>query len=89
MRIIAENEITVKRRNKTPKSLYPLSYIIFTHFKLCLATASHNLKWLKITHICLIWESKLLIFYAYSHILFPITVIWSAKKAIKKDYCRD
>ena len=29
---------------------------IFTHLKLCLAAASHNFKWLKITHICLISE---------------------------------
>ena len=27
-----------------------------THLKLYLATASHNLKWVKITHICLIWD---------------------------------
>ena len=25
---------------------------IFTHLKLCLATAIHNFKWVKITHIC-------------------------------------
>ena len=24
----------------------------FTYFKLCLATASHNLKWVKMTQIC-------------------------------------
>ena len=23
---------------------------------LCLATATHNIKWAKITHICLIWD---------------------------------
>ena len=28
----------------------------FTHLKLCLATATHKLKWVKITHICLIWD---------------------------------
>ena len=32
------------------------SYYIFTHFKLCLATATHNFKWVKITHICLIGD---------------------------------
>ena len=26
-------------------------YIIFTNLKLCLATATHNFKWVKITHI--------------------------------------
>ena len=25
-------------------------FLIFNHLKLCLATAIHNLKWLKITH---------------------------------------
>ena len=30
--------------------------LIFNHLRLCLATAIHNLKWLKITHICLIWD---------------------------------
>ena len=35
-----------------------LSYIIyyFTHLKLCLATATHNFKWVKITDICLNWD---------------------------------
>ena len=38
-------------------SLYPatLIYLIFNHLKLCLATATHNFKWMKITDICLIW----------------------------------
>ena len=29
--------------------------LIFNHLRLCLATAIHNLKWLKITHICFNW----------------------------------
>ena len=29
---------------------------IFIHLKLCLATATHNFKWVKITHICLVRE---------------------------------
>ena len=29
---------------------------IFTHLKLCLATGTHNFKWVKITHVCLIWD---------------------------------
>ena len=33
-----------------------LSYLIFSHLKLCLATATHNFKWVEITHSCLIWE---------------------------------
>ena len=28
---------------------------MFTHLKLCLATTTHNLKWVKINDICLIW----------------------------------
>ena len=28
---------------------------MFTNLKLCLATAIHNLKWVKITHIRTIW----------------------------------
>ena len=32
----------------------PYLGICFNHFGLCLATAIHNLKWFKITHICLI-----------------------------------
>ena len=30
---------------------YPVFIYIFTHLKLCLATAIHNFKWVKITHI--------------------------------------
>ena len=30
---------------------------IFTHLKLCLATATHDLDCVKITHIFLIWDS--------------------------------
>ena len=29
---------------------------IFTHLKFCLATATHNFKWVKITNICIIWD---------------------------------
>ena len=38
--------------------IYPLSYLIliFTYLKLCLTTATHNFKWVKITHMCLIWD---------------------------------
>ena len=30
--------------------------LIFTNLKLCLATATHSFKWVKIAHICLIWD---------------------------------
>ena len=33
-----------------------LNKCILTHSKLCLATATQNLKWVGITHICLIWD---------------------------------
>ena len=29
---------------------------MLTHLKLCLAGASHNFKWVKITDFCLIWN---------------------------------
>ena len=32
-----------------------LIFLIFYPLEVCLATAIHNFKWLKITHICLIW----------------------------------
>ena len=41
-------------------SFYPLKfswYFLFSHSKLWLATATHNFKWVKITHIFLI-ETK-------------------------------
>ena len=39
-------------------ALILLLIIFFTYLKLCLATATHNFKWLKITHICLIWDKS-------------------------------
>ena len=37
---------------------YPARLIVWVlkHLKLCLAIAIHKLKWLKNTHICLIWN---------------------------------
>ena len=29
---------------------------ISSHLKLCLAAAIHNFKWVKIAHVCLIWD---------------------------------
>ena len=41
---------------------YPLSpkilIYILIHFNLRLATATKNFKWVKMTHICLIWNQK-------------------------------
>ena len=38
------------------EAVNPYSIKIFTHYKLCIATATHNFKWVKITHICVIWN---------------------------------
>ena len=40
-----------------------LNNVIFTHLKLCLATAIHDSKWVKIAHICLIWDQTVNFFY--------------------------
>ena len=40
------------------RNSYLLTWIV-NHLRLCLATAIHNLKWVKITHICLIWDKTL------------------------------
>ena len=37
-------------------TLLALSPLIFTHLQLCLATATHNFKWVKIAHLCIIWD---------------------------------
>ena len=48
--------------DESSMSLSPPSNLIyfFTHLKLCFATATHNFKWVKISHICLIWDQKFL-----------------------------
>ena len=61
----------------------------FIHLKLCLANATHNFKWLKITHICLIWAQIFANLDVQTHIFFPIKVIWSTNKQIKNDNSRD
>ena len=48
---------------------------IFTHLKLCLATATHNFKWVKITQIGLVWDQTLVNLDVYSPILFPVILI--------------
>ena len=41
-----------------PLTFFQLIYLIliFTHLKLCLATATHNFKWMKVTQSGLIWD---------------------------------
>ena len=31
-------------------------FVNSTNLKLCIATATHNFKWVKITDMCLIWD---------------------------------
>ena len=54
--IIYETVSIRSGKNKYPQCVNPLSYIIsiFTHLKLCLSTATHNFKWVKILDICFI-----------------------------------
>ena len=44
--------------NKITTLMKALNWInwISTHLKLCLTTATHNFKWVKITHIIIIWH---------------------------------
>ena len=45
-------------RSKVNNSRATLKTKCSTHLKLCLATATHNFKWVKITHIFVVWEQK-------------------------------
>ena len=51
---------------------------MFNHLKLFPATPTHNFKWVKITHICLIWEKTSANFDVSTRISFPITAIESS-----------
>ena len=42
---------------------------------LCLATATHNIEWVTITHICLIWDQLFANLDIQTPISFPITVL--------------
>ena len=64
----------------TPTSLLSSFILIFMHLKLCLATATHNFKWLKITHISLIIAQIFANVDVLTHISFAKTVIWSTNK---------
>ena len=57
---------------------------MFTHLKLCLATAAHNFKRVKIIHICL--HLQILTF---KHTFFPNNYDFILIKRIKNDYSRD
>ena len=52
-----------------------IDILIFTHLKLCLATAIHNFKWVKITHICLIRDQTFTNFDVLTLVSFPIAAI--------------
>ena len=56
---------------------------MFTDLKLGLATMTQNFKWVKITHICLIWDQTFANIDVDTLISLPITmitVIWTASK---------
>ena len=56
---------------------FPLYQIwISTHLKLCLATATHNFKWVKITNIWFIWDQTFANVDVQTPILLPISVIY-------------
>ena len=63
---------------------------IFSHLKLCLATATHNFKWLKITHICLICAQKYLQILMFKHTFYSqLQGFGRLIKANKNDNSRD
>ena len=77
---------SMKRRPGAGLSLTPLNWIILisTHLMLCVATAILNFKWLKITHIRIIWDQKFANLDDEALISFPISIIWSANKIVSK-----
>ena len=70
-------------------TLNALKKKIFTYLKLCLATATHNFKWVKITHICQYIETKHLQILLFKH-TFRFKYQWFNRfiKQIKNDYSR-
>ena len=66
-RIVSTSTLTVRGSTSDVR--------IFTHFKLCLATATHDIKWVKNTHICLIWEQTFPNFDVQTHISFTTIAI--------------
>ena len=55
--------------------IYHLHALFFTDLKLCLATATHNFKSVKNTHVCLNWDQAFRNFD-----VLTLAVIWSAHK---------
>ena len=72
IKLLESIELTLKAWNKYNK--YNLN---FTHLKLCLATATHNFKRVKITHIWLPWDQPLANRDSQRPISFPIAMILS------------
>ena len=50
--------IPTNTRRENYSYLFNLRLNIFTLLKVCLATAIHNFKWVKISRICWIWDYK-------------------------------
>ena len=58
---------------------------LFTHLRLCLGTAIHNLKWVKITQICWTWNQPFSNLDVWTHISFLTGVL---KSGNNMDYKR-
>ena len=72
-----DQRLEVKPLNIMSFNPYPAQFKIeiLTHLKLCLATATHNFKWVKIIHIYLLWNETFANFDVLTHILFTINAI--------------
>ena len=61
--IILHPEMFTSKLNNLYHSWTVISQIskifIYTHLKLCVATATHNFKWVEMTTICIIWIETL------------------------------
>ena len=58
LRILTTNKHIIHKINVSALTIFPPCYriLIFTHLKLCLATPTHNFKWVKITFVNLIGD---------------------------------
>ena len=78
---------TIPRNYHRNVTFNPLSAkvfnLIFTHLKLCLATAIHNFKWVKIIHICLIWDRIFTVPNDWTSIYLTKTSIWCDWKVLQ------
>ena len=66
-----------------------LNNLFFTHLKLCLATATHNLKWIKFTWMCTIWINIYAKFENLMHIFLSKNRFEGKTENTKNGYRRD